>query len=125
METYVIFLYADGEIQWTTGDNDGGTGGLGGNPAQIGFNRGDGTDFGIIPSSGTANVINVASTSNVGVNGLYIFKISDANIQVVTSKKDAYRYYYTLLYSLYALCYAPKCSVHTIYNYIIFDTVYS
>ena len=29
METYAIFLYADGEIQWTTGDADGGTNGLG------------------------------------------------------------------------------------------------
>ena len=85
-QTYAIFLYADGEIQWTTGDADGGTNGLGGNPAQIGFNRGDGTDFGIIPSSGTADVINVASSSNVGVDGLYIFKISDDMIPVVSSK---------------------------------------
>ena len=89
METYAIFLYADGEIQWTTGDSDGGTNGLGGNPAQVGFNRGDGTDFGIIPSSGTANIINIASTSNVGVDGVYIFKISESSIPVVTSKRVA------------------------------------
>ena len=88
METYAIFLYADGEIQWTTGDNDGGTDGWGGNYAQIGFNRGDGIDFGAIPLSGRASVINVSSTSNVGVNGLYIFKISDETIPVVTSKRD-------------------------------------
>ena len=85
-ETFAIFLYADGEIQWTTGDADGGTDGLGGNPAQIGFNKGDGTDFGVIPSSGTAKVINVASTSNFGVRGVYVFKISDIMIPVVTSK---------------------------------------
>ena len=86
MDTYAIFLYADGEIQWTTGDADGGTNGLGGNTAQIGFNRGDGTDFGVIPISGTIDVGNVASTSNVGVDGVYIFKISDDTIIIPTSK---------------------------------------
>ena len=87
METYAIYLYADGEIQWTTGDSDGGTNGLGGNPAQVGFNRGDGTNFEVISSSGTADVINITSTSNVGVDGVYIFKISDSSIPVVTSKR--------------------------------------
>ena len=85
METYAIFLYADGEIEWTTGDVDGGADGLGGNTAQIGFNRGDGADFGVIPISGTIDVGNVASTSNVGEDGVYIFKISDSTIPVATS----------------------------------------
>ena len=40
VNSFVIFLYADGEIQWTTGDASGGTGGLGGTPAQVGFNAG-------------------------------------------------------------------------------------
>ena len=84
-ETYAIFLYADGEIQWTTGDADGGTNGLGGNTAQIGFNRGDGMDFVIIPISGTTDVGNVASTSNIREDGVYIFKISDSTIPVATS----------------------------------------
>ena len=87
METYAIYLYADGEIQWTTGDADGGVNGLGENPAQVGFDGGDGTDFGVIPISGTADVINIASTSNVGVNGVYVFKISDDSIAVEQSKK--------------------------------------
>ena len=86
METYAIYLYADGEIQWTTGDADGGVNGLGGNPAQVGFDGGDGTDFGVVPISGTADVIDIASTSNVGVDGVYIFKISDANIEITSSK---------------------------------------
>ena len=81
-------MYADGEIQWTTGDSadDGGTNGLGGHQAQIGFNRGNGKDFTIIPISGTNSVIDVASTSNVGQNGVYIFKISDDVISLGTSK---------------------------------------
>ena len=87
METYAIFLYADGEIQWTTGDGilDGGTNGLGGNTAQIGFNKGDGVNFGIIPISGTSDVGNIATTSNFGEDGVYVFKISDSTIPVVTS----------------------------------------
>ena len=87
METYAIFLYADREIQWTTGDGilDGGTNGLGGNTAQIGFNKGDGVNFGIIPISGTIEVGNVAATSNVREDGVYVFKISDRIIPIVTS----------------------------------------
>lgn len=39
----VAFVYRD--MQWTTGDASGGTGGFGGSPAQIGFDSGDGTNF--------------------------------------------------------------------------------
>ena len=87
METYAIYLYADGEIQWTTGDADGGINGLGGNPAQVGFNGGDGTDFGVIPISRTADIVDIESTSNVGVPGMYIFKISDNDIEITSSKR--------------------------------------
>ena len=86
-QTYAIYLYADGEIQWTTGDADGGVNGLGGNSAQVGFNRGDGTDFGAIPISGTADVLNIASTSNVGVDGMYIFRLHDDPIETEYSKR--------------------------------------
>lgn len=79
-------MYPDKEIQWTTGDADGGTNGLGGKPAQVGFNQGDGKTSSSIPISGTNNIANIESTSNVGVNGVYIFKISDKNIEVTYSK---------------------------------------
>ena len=78
-ETYAIFLYADGLIQWTTGDADGGTNGLGGNPAQIGVNSGDGEST-VIAISGTSDVVNVASTSNIGEDGVYVIKISDVTV---------------------------------------------
>ena len=84
-ETYAIFLYADGEMQWTTGDADGGIDGLGGNPAQVGFNRGDGTTSSVIPTSGTTDV-DIDTTSNVGVGGMYIFRISDNPIEVEYGK---------------------------------------
>ena len=40
--SFVIFLYADNGIQWTTGDASDGFGGFGGTPAHVGFNAGDG-----------------------------------------------------------------------------------
>ena len=75
-------MYADGEIQWTTGDADGGVNGLGGIPAQIGINKGDGVDFETITKSRTQDIIKIASASNTGVPGVLIFKISDADISI-------------------------------------------
>ncbi len=39
----VSFCY--GDMAWTTGDASGGTNGFGGNPATVGVNRGNGTDY--------------------------------------------------------------------------------
>lgn len=39
----VAFCY--GDMQWTTGDASGGTGGFGGTPSTVGVNKGDGTNF--------------------------------------------------------------------------------
>ena len=39
----VCFCY--GDMQWTTGDASGGTGGFGGTPATVGVNKGDGVNF--------------------------------------------------------------------------------
>jgi len=86
--TFAIFLYED--IQWTTGDNDGGIDGLGGIPAQVGFNRGNGIDFAAIPASRTPNVINLASTSNVRVPGVYIFQISGNMIPIQYGKHNIF-----------------------------------
>lgn len=73
--SFVSFLYADGLIQWTTGDASGGTNGLGGTPAQGGFNAGDGDRFFSIPGSQTAAILNVYNTSNVGIPGLWTFRV--------------------------------------------------
>ena len=71
----MIFLYADGEIQWTTGDHSGGTNGLGGTAAQAGFNAGDGNHSATVPGSQTPSIINIANTSNVDVPGMWIFQV--------------------------------------------------
>ncbi len=64
-------------LAWTTGDASGGTGGLGGTPAQAGFDAGDGTNFFALPGSFTSNVLNLANTTNVagGEDGLWSFAI--------------------------------------------------
>ena len=77
--SFVLFLYADDLIQWTTGDISG-TNGLGGTPAQCGFNAGDGDRFFSIPGSQTAAILNIDSTSNVDVPGLWIFRVDQNEI---------------------------------------------
>ena len=64
-------------LQWTTGDASGGTGGLGGTPAQAGFDAGDGVNFFTVPGSQTAAVLDLANTTNVagGPAGLWTFAI--------------------------------------------------
>ena len=73
--SFVIFNYADGEIQWTTGDDSGGRNGLGGTEAQVGFNAGDGIRYASVPGSQTPDIINIDTTSNVAIAGVWIFRV--------------------------------------------------
>ena len=77
-ETYAIYLYADGMIEWTTGD--GGTNGLGGNPAIVGYNAGDGNISYTVPGSQTADIINIASVSNVDEPGMWVFRLDQDDV---------------------------------------------
>ena len=76
-QSFVIFLYADGEVQWTTGDDSGGSDGLGGNEALAGINAGDGENNITIPGSLTPGIINITQTSNVDIPGVWIFKVGE------------------------------------------------
>ena len=78
-ESFVMFLYADGEIQWTTGDDSNGTNGLGGIEALAGINAGDGVNHITIPGSLTPSIINITQTSNVGIPGVWMFKVGEGN----------------------------------------------
>ncbi len=71
----VEFRY--GSLQWTTGDASGGSGGLGGTPAQAGFDAGDRTNYFTLPGSRTASVLNLQYSSNVSpaVAGLWSFAV--------------------------------------------------
>ena len=75
MESFVIFLYPDGGIQWTTGDASDGFDGLHGTEALAGINAGDGVNFEVIPGSLTPSIINIAQTSNVDIPGIWMFRV--------------------------------------------------
>ena len=58
---FVMFLYHD--IQWSSGTT-------------IGFNAGDGLHYYTIPESLTTDgVLNLDNTSNVGIPGMYIYRV--------------------------------------------------
>ena len=74
----VVFNY--GNIEWTTGNAGGGSGGLGGTPAFVGFYNGDGTSTSTtqLPTSLTDAIVDVEERSNVNVSGRYVFSVSGA-----------------------------------------------
>ena len=86
--SFAIFLYADGEIQWTTGDASGGSGGFGGTQAQVGFNAGDGERFANVTESQTADIVNIDSTTNVDRQGVWIFRIDEKEINIIQECKN-------------------------------------
>jgi len=63
--------------QWTTGSASGGMNGLGGTPAQVGFDAGDSRNFVALPMSRTMAILQVCNSSNVpgGQPGLWRFQI--------------------------------------------------
>ncbi len=65
------------QLEWTTGNASGGSGGLGGTEAQAGYDAGNGTDYFVLPGSRTPDVLNLQDTSNVGPAspGLWSFAI--------------------------------------------------
>ena len=79
MESFVIIMYADKEIQWTTGDDSGGFNGIGGTEALAGINAADDANHITIPGSLTPNMINIALTSNVGIPGVWMFRLREGN----------------------------------------------
>ena len=80
IESFVMFIYADGGIQWTTGDDSGGTNGLGGIAALAGINAGDGINSITVPGSLTPDIINIDQTSNVGNPGVWMFKVDEGTL---------------------------------------------
>ena len=82
----MIFLYADGLIQWSTGGASDGVNGLGGTPAQVGFNAGDGINYAAVPESRTGEIINIDTTSNVGVPGVWVFQVNQETITISSGK---------------------------------------
>ncbi|XP_070554812.1 sushi, nidogen and EGF-like domain-containing protein 1 [Ptychodera flava] len=76
-------LYHYGNVTWTTGaasQGDPDTG-LGGKPAQVGFNAGDGINFDVVNGSRTGDIVNIDTWSNVGVAGRFLFRIDNKIIE--------------------------------------------
>ena len=79
--SFAIFLYAEEEIQWTTGDSGGGTNGLGGTPAQAGFNSGDGLRSYSLPLSRSNGIVDIDEVpGNTEEKGLWIFRVDQNEI---------------------------------------------
>jgi Nidogen-like/PEP-CTERM motif len=70
------------QLQWTTGDFSGGFCGLGGIPAQAGYDAGDNTHFFALPGSFSSSVLQLANTSNVRQDtpGLWTMAIRNGKI---------------------------------------------
>ncbi|CAH1253501.1 SNED1 [Branchiostoma lanceolatum] len=78
--SFAIFNY--GDILWTTGtasEGDRETG-LGGIPAQAGFNAGDGTNYYTVPGSRSAEIVDIETRTNVGQPGTFMFRIDPFTI---------------------------------------------
>ena len=109
MRSFIIFLYADGEIQWTSGDGSHGVRGLGGIPAQVGFNEGDGRRHAVIPASYTDAIINITHTSNVDIPGVWVFQVDEEDVviggcQSATSNENGTVFLLHIFVCMYTIC---------------------
>ena len=76
-------MYADGRIEWTTGDWSGGSDGLFGTEALAGINAGNRINSYTISGSRTTSIINIARTTNVGIPGTWIFEVGGLYINLL------------------------------------------
>uniref|UniRef100_A0A914PEL2 NIDO domain-containing protein n=1 Tax=Panagrolaimus davidi TaxID=227884 RepID=A0A914PEL2_9BILA len=77
--SFAIFYYNN--ITWTTGDASNGINGLGGTPAQAGFDAGDITHRLMIDGSCTSDMLTIQQRSNVNSPGKWVFQVDSSNIQ--------------------------------------------
>ncbi|OWF44878.1 Sushi, nidogen and EGF-like domain-containing protein 1 [Mizuhopecten yessoensis] len=79
--SFTVLNYA--KVTWTTGTASNGNAdtGLGGTPAQVGFNGGDGVNFYALDESRTSAIVNLAHLSNVKNGGKFVFRIDTAKIE--------------------------------------------
>ena len=96
-------MYADGKIRWTTGDSSGGANGIGGIPAQVGFNAGDGFNFASVPESRTQDIINIDNTTNVGIKGVWMFQVNEERISAANGRKAVVKSLYMYTFSFLLL----------------------
>lgn len=78
----VVFRYED--IDWTSGDLQGGFGGTGGTPAFIGYRMGSSGAVTSLPASGseTGELALPTTPGNTGVSGLWVFRLGDSTAPI-------------------------------------------
>lgn len=69
------------QLEWTTGGASGGSNGLGGTPAQVGFDAGDRINYYAHADSRTAEVLNLVNTTNAGETGVWRFLLREGEIE--------------------------------------------
>ena len=79
--SFVMFLYADGLIQWLWSDDHVG------NPAEVGINAGDGIHFFRHPDSNTTRLLNITLTSNVGIPGVWVVRTDKEGLPIEECRK--------------------------------------
>ncbi|MGY5452765.1 nidogen-like domain-containing protein [Agarivorans sp. MS3-6] len=72
------------QLQWTTGSASGGENGLGGTPAQAGYDAGDGQNFFALPGSFSEDILDLVSSSNTGEDGVWRFAIREGALPGAT-----------------------------------------
>ena len=72
-QSYAIYLYADGLIQWASGA-------IGSDAALAGYDAGDGVTSFTVPVSQTDDIIDIVSTSNVNVPGMWVFRLDEDDL---------------------------------------------
>ena len=66
-------MYADGLIQWAESA-------IGSDAALAGYNAGDGVISFTVPVSQTDDIIDIVSTSNVNVPGMWVFRLDEDDL---------------------------------------------
>lgn len=84
----VVFRY--GSVEWTSGDLQGGSGGLGGTAAQAGYRIGSTGSTNLLAASGNeAALLALPQTpGNTGIAGLYVFHFTPASAPVTGGAGD-------------------------------------
>jgi len=68
------------KCEWTTGNASGGSNGLGGTEAQMGFDAGNSVDYWSHPDSQTPAILNLCNTTNVGEIGVWEFEVRNGSL---------------------------------------------
>ena len=88
-ESFSIYLFADGSMQWTTSDADGGHRGIGGEAAQVGYITTNVQKY-LLPGSRTCSIIEVPLRSNFNVAGMFVLALNGSH---PVFDKDVHNYY--------------------------------